>query len=181
MLFLAKKQKESDRITRLQEKDIKINLVKTRMKIWLLTSHLSTLGKKHFTFINLFTIFYTKREFFMPISDKIKLLRKEMGFSQDELSRKIGTDGRQISLYENNKVAPSADTIVRISKVFNVSIDYLLIDDIVRRPLNVKDESIFERIQKMELLTEEEKQSVYNIIEGLAAKNKLKNAVHEII
>jgi len=140
------------------------------------------LSRKFFVdFKIIYTMLVIKEVFFMNFGEKIKLLRKENSWSQKELSKKINTDTRQISLYENNKVAPSADTIVRISKVFNVSIDYLLIDDIVRRPLNVKDESIFERIQMIELLTEEEKQSVYNIIDGLAAKNKLKNAVHEMI
>ena len=117
----------------------------------------------------------------MNFGEKIKLLRKEKGWSQEELSKKIETDTRQVSLYENNKVAPSAETIVRISKVFNISIDYLLIDEISRRPLTVNDEAIFENIQKIELLTDDEKKSIFKIIDGLAAKNKLKNAVNDII
>jgi transcriptional regulator with XRE-family HTH domain len=117
----------------------------------------------------------------MNFGEKMKLLRKEKGWSQEELSKKIETDTRQVSLYENNKVAPSAETIVRISKVFNISIDYLLIDEMSRRPLSMNDESIFDNIQKMELLTEDEKKSVFNIIDGLASKNKLKNAVHDMI
>jgi transcriptional regulator with XRE-family HTH domain len=117
----------------------------------------------------------------MNFGEKIKLLRKEKGWSQEELSKKIETDTRQVSLYENNKVAPSAETIVRISKVFNVSIDFLLINEIARRPLTLKDETLFANIQKIELLTDEEKQSIFKIIDGLAAKNKLKDAVHQIM
>jgi transcriptional regulator with XRE-family HTH domain len=118
---------------------------------------------------------------FMNFGEKLKILRKEKRWSQEELSKKIETDTRQVSLYENNKVAPSAETIVRISKVFNVSIDYLLIDEIPRRPLKVNDESIFENIKKLEFFTEEEKKSIYTIIESIAAKNKLKDAVDKII
>jgi transcriptional regulator with XRE-family HTH domain len=103
------------------------------------------------------------------------------GWSQEELSKKIETDTRQVSLYENNKVAPSAETIVRISRAFNVSIDFLLIDEMSRRPLSVNDESIFDNTQRLDLFTEDEKKSVFKIIDGLAAKNKLKNAVHDII
>jgi transcriptional regulator with XRE-family HTH domain len=117
----------------------------------------------------------------MNFGEKIKQLRKEKGWSQEQLSKHIDTDTRQVSLYENNKVSPSAETIIRIAKVFNVSIDYLLIDDATRRPLKVSDESIFENIQKIDMLTDEEKQSVFKIIDGLAAKNKLKTAVHELV
>jgi len=103
------------------------------------------------------------------------------GWFQEELSKKIETDTRQVSLYENNKVAPSAETVVRISRAFNVSIDFPLTDEMPRRPLSVNDESIFDNIQRLDLFTEDEKKSIFKIIDGLAAKNKLKNAVHDNI
>ncbi len=116
----------------------------------------------------------------MTFGEKIKKLRKEKGWSQEELSKKIGTDTRQVSLYENNKVSPSAETVVKIARTFNVSIDYLLSDDITRRPLDMDYEAVFEQFQKINLLTDEEKESVLKIIEGLAVKNKMKQLVSEI-
>lgn len=116
----------------------------------------------------------------MNFSQKIKELRIEKNWKQDTLAKEIGTDIRQISLYENGKTSPSIETIVKIAQTFNVSIDYLLIEEYPRRPLILKDNSVIEKIQNIELLTQEEKTSVFKIIDGLAYKNKLKNAIGEV-
>ena len=55
--------------------------------------------------------------------------RKEHGSSQGELAEHVGGDAHQISRYENGRITPSLDAVVRIAEVLNVSIDYLVIDD----------------------------------------------------
>ena len=42
---------------------------------------------------------------FLP--DRLRELRAEQGLSQAELADKIGSDARQVSRYENGRVAPS--------------------------------------------------------------------------
>ncbi len=103
----------------------------------------------------------------MSFGEKMKHLRKEKAWSQEELAGKVSTDTRQISLYENNKVSPSADTIIRIARTFDVSIDYLLIESVSRRPLNEDYEGISEQFLKVSFLTDEEKQ--------LSAQHKIKH------
>jgi len=110
----------------------------------------------------------------MPISDRIKQLRKEHAWSQDELSQKLGSDGRQISRYENGKFLPSAEAIIKLAEVFNVSIDYLLLDDAPRKPLRLDDEQLFRKLQEIEGMSKEDRSSLLHIIDAIAAKNKLK-------
>ena len=116
----------------------------------------------------------------MNFGDKIKTLRKEKNWKQEELANEIGTDSRQVSLYENGKCLPSVETIVKIAQVFNVSIDFLLIDNSLRRPLILSNENIYESINKVDLLSLDEKESIFKIIDGLAYKNKLKKVLAEV-
>lgn len=57
---------------------------------------------------------------------KLKSCRKDMSLSQKELGQKIGVAESTISLYESNKRFPDAETLQKISSLFNVSLDYLL-------------------------------------------------------
>ena len=74
----------------------------------------------------------------MPLGEHVKELRKEMGWSQSELADKVGTDARQVSRYENGRITPSLDVLVRIAEVFNVSLDYLVVEDVPRRRLHAR-------------------------------------------
>lgn len=49
-----------------------------------------------------------------------------MSLSQKEFGQKIGVAESTVSLYESNKRFPDADTLKKISALFEVSLDYLL-------------------------------------------------------
>ena len=83
----------------------------------------------------------------MTLGERIKLLRKERGWSQGELAEKIGADARQISRYENGRITPSVEVIVKIAQTFDVSIDYLLVEEVPRRPLRLEDQGFLDRLQ----------------------------------
>jgi len=110
----------------------------------------------------------------MAFGERIKALRKEKSWTQEELSQQIGGDARQISRYENGKFLPSADVIIKIAQVFDVSIDYLLLDGTPRRPLSIKDDILSEKYPEIENLSEEDKSSLLHIIDALVTKYKIK-------
>ena len=57
---------------------------------------------------------------------KLKKLRTEEGLTQQQLGDLLGVSKSVVSYYEVNERVPSPDTLVKISKVFHVSTDYLL-------------------------------------------------------
>jgi transcriptional regulator with XRE-family HTH domain len=57
----------------------------------------------------------------MSLGKKLKLLRKEKRWSQDDLADHAGIDGRQISRYENDRVVPSVEVVVKIAKAYDVA------------------------------------------------------------
>jgi len=113
----------------------------------------------------------------MTLGEKLKELRTEKNWKQDTIANDISTDKRTISLYENDKMSPSIEVIAKIAQVYNVSIDYLLINDYPKRPLYLKDNSIVDKLQYFESLTHQEKEAIFLMVEGLAFKNKIKNAI----
>lgn len=62
----------------------------------------------------------------MEFKDIVKKLRKEYGLSQDELSKRIGVARSSVANYENGQNFPSTDILLKLSKVFYCSVDYLL-------------------------------------------------------
>lgn len=62
----------------------------------------------------------------MKFKDRIKEQRIKHRFTQLELGKKLGLSESTISLYESGNRKPEPDTLVKLSKIFDVSIDYLL-------------------------------------------------------
>jgi len=60
------------------------------------------------------------------LSKKIYELRMSFGWTQVQLAQKLGITKQTVSNWENDNIQPSIDMLVKISKVFSVSTDYLL-------------------------------------------------------
>ena len=63
------------------------------------------------------------------LGEKIQRLRKARGMSQEELSGQLTVSRQAISKWELGESVPDTENVVQLSKVFNVSTDYLLHDD----------------------------------------------------
>src|SRR5690554_8238589 len=64
------------------------------------------------------------------ISEKIQSLRKSNMLSQEQLAEKLQVSRQAISKWELGETIPETEKIVLISRLFSVSIDYLLKDEI---------------------------------------------------
>ena len=62
----------------------------------------------------------------MKFNEKILELRKQKGWSQEELGEKINVSRQTISKYETGQSSPEMEKLLEISKVFNISIDELV-------------------------------------------------------
>lgn len=66
----------------------------------------------------------------MIISEKIMSLRKQYGWSQEELADLVGVSRQSVSKWESAASMPDIQKIIKLSEVFGVSVDYLLKDEI---------------------------------------------------
>lgn len=62
----------------------------------------------------------------MKTGDILRLLRKNNGKTQLELSKLLNLQKSTVSMYERNKRTPSPDVLKKYSQIFDVSLDYLL-------------------------------------------------------
>ena len=116
----------------------------------------------------------------MKLGEKISALREENGWSQQELGEMIDTHPRHISRWETGKSLPSADALIQISEVFNVSVDYLLFDDAPRTARShVFDPELLKNLEEIEGLEESDRTALRKIIDALVAKKKLKQLAEE--
>lgn len=99
----------------------------------------------------------------MNIAEKIVLLRKKKGISQEELANKLNTSRQAVSKWENNQSTPDLEKLVALSKYFNVTTDYLLTDSIETSINNNSQcESNIELQELKSLVTEDEYQYAIN-------------------
>lgn len=60
------------------------------------------------------------------LPERLRELRTEAGLSQEQLAGILSLHKSTVSLYENGRREPDADTMQRIAAYFRVSVDYLL-------------------------------------------------------
>lgn len=76
----------------------------------------------------------------MTFGEKVQKLRKEAGLSQEELSYQLGVSRQAVSKWERDNGYPETEKIVRMSKIFSVTLDYLLNEEDDERKAKTDDE-----------------------------------------
>ena len=64
----------------------------------------------------------------MIFSEKLHLLRRNKGLTQEELAEKIGVSRQAVAKWEAGQVYPDIFNLIQISNLMNVSVDYLVRD-----------------------------------------------------
>jgi transcriptional regulator with XRE-family HTH domain len=113
----------------------------------------------------------------LSLGTRLAGLRKEKGLSQDELGEKIERDGRQISRWENDKITPTIEILEKIARFFNISLDYLVFEEIPKVQLKFKNHKLITTFEALEELPEEDKKALLILIESVLAKNRLKKII----
>lgn len=93
-------------------------------------------------------------------SERLKQLRKEKGLTQAQIASQIGVTRSTLSSYENQSRYPSYEILICLSRIFDVSTDYLLCKD-DRRYIDITG------------LTDEESAAIRQMV-YLLKKSKLK-------
>ena len=65
----------------------------------------------------------------MKFEEKLTVLRKKNGLSQEDLADQLGVSRQAISRWELGSTMPDAPNLLKLSDLFGVSIDYLLHDE----------------------------------------------------
>ena len=104
--------------------------------------------------------------------NRIKQLRKEFGFTQQDLASKLNCSKSIIGLYENELRKPSMEILLKLSRIFACNIDYLLGVSSVRSIPDLDDLDIAFS-NGIKGLNEENRETLKNIMKGLLLKQHM--------
>lgn len=63
----------------------------------------------------------------MSIAERLQELRKQSGYSQEQVAEMLGLSRQAISKWESGQGKPEIDNIVKLTEIYNVSADYILL------------------------------------------------------
>lgn len=92
----------------------------------------------------------------MEFADKLTALRKSRELTQEQLAEQLNVSRQSVSKWESGQVIPEAEKLMELSRVFDVSIDYLL------KPSELDELSVKTQIleqQQEKLLIREQKRT----------------------
>lgn len=107
--------------------------------------------------------------------NRIKKLREEFGFTQQDLADKLEGAKSTIAMYENETRKPSMEILIKLSEIFNCSIDYILCKSDIRNPESIEidiDEADIAFANGIKGLNETNKMIIKNTLEALLAKQE---------
>lgn len=110
----------------------------------------------------------------MALGERIRTLRKERSWSQGDLGERIGADAGQISRYENDKITPSADVVVKLAQALDVSCDHLLVDTAPRRPFNAPENALGDNLAALDELSDDDRAALLNHLDALVTRTRLR-------
>ena len=65
----------------------------------------------------------------IEIANKLLQLRKEKGFSQEQLAAELGISRQAISKWERAEASPDTDNLIELARLYGVSLDQLLLHE----------------------------------------------------
>ena len=69
----------------------------------------------------------------MTLGEKIAKQRKELNYTQEQLADILGVSRQSISKWESDIAYPETDKLIKMGKLFDCSMDYLLNEDIIEK------------------------------------------------
>ena len=78
---------------------------------------------------------------------RIAALRRDAGWSQAELGKRLKVSASAVGMYEQGRREPSADTLVALSEIFGVTTDY----NLTGRPIALPDQKAVTRLMRTSL------------------------------
>jgi len=87
----------------------------------------------------------------MILADKIIDLRKKNGWSQEELAEKLGVSRQAVSKWEGAQSVPDLEKILQMSRIFGVTTDYLVKDELGEPEYTAEDEPKGQPARKVSL------------------------------
>lgn len=115
----------------------------------------------------------TSERYKMDLHERIRQLRLERKWSQVELAEKVGVHQKQISAYERGANNPSTDVLLKLAKVFDVTVDYLAAYE-SKSKTDFKDRQLLDYFRKIDEFPEDQRRVVKEILDLVVVKQTMR-------
>lgn len=112
---------------------------------------------------------------------KINSIREAKGKTAKEVISAVGMGAPMYSRIENGVNEPSLTTLEKIAKALGVSLSEIFQAEDGLSEVSSYDKSLMEKVRMIENLTEEEKKTVFSIVDAFVGKKKLKDALSNVL
>ena len=112
----------------------------------------------------------------MSLAENIKVIREEKGFKQIEVASHIGVDKSAYSKIEKGLRALTVEELQKMAQLFNMSTDQILnYDGKIPKEVTLEDKSTIEQMRLIQQLDEEDKQTIFRLIDKMLTNKKFKD------
>lgn len=103
--------------------------------------------------------------------ERLRRLRREREWSQGPLANKVGIDIQRILKYERGISNPPLESLARIARSLEVSVDYLLTGK-SNKTEKLNDVRLIEKIEELEALPPEYQETLISVLDSFVKRHK---------
>lgn len=113
----------------------------------------------------------------MDLANNIKTIREKQNLMQKEVALHIGVDKSTYSKIEKGLREVTVTELTKMAKLFNLSVDQIINYDENVKPkeIVIEDKSTLEQMELIQQLDEEDKTTVFKIIDKMLTTKKFKD------
>jgi transcriptional regulator with XRE-family HTH domain len=112
----------------------------------------------------------------MSLSDNIKAIREEKNLKQIEVATHIGVDKSAYSKIEKGMRSITVDELQKMAQLFNLTTDQILnYDGNIPKEITIEDKTAVEQMRLIGQLEEEDKQTIFRLIDKMLTNKKFKD------
>jgi Predicted transcriptional regulator with C-terminal CBS domains len=114
----------------------------------------------------------------MPFAEKLSKMRKDRGFTQQEMAQKAGVGIAQLRRYEGGKSSPTLEVIKNIARTLGVSTDELIFDENEGvASTKIIDRELLEQFEMVSRLNPHDKDAIKTVLESIIIKNRIEEII----
>ncbi|MCB0710454.1 MAG: helix-turn-helix transcriptional regulator [Chitinophagaceae bacterium] len=112
----------------------------------------------------------------MSIADNIKDIREEKKLKQVAVAAHIGVDKSAYSKIEKGQRALTVEELQKMAQLFNMTADQILnYDGNMPKEVVIEDKTAVEQMRLIQQLDEEDKQTIFKLIDKMLTNKKFKD------
>lgn len=113
----------------------------------------------------------------MTVGEKIRKLRREREWTQEELGERVQIDKRNVSKYETGHLNPSKRTVEKFAKAFDISAAELLYSAQTQPSITLDDPELLHLFREISGMPEKSRAAVKTVLSMVVKQNKIQQMV----